>query len=210
LDDDLDEILQYSLRAGIDTGTVKTTPIEEKDDPKYEEFIQAMLAIEYVEEPQNYLRAIASDTPANGAGLWTASTTLSWRTRHGHWFHCQKGGKAMKNRWVYVIKRKVDGSIDRSKARLVIRGFLQRYGIDYNEIFSPVVCMEVLRLLLAIAAALDWEIEQIDVKIAFLNGYLREVIYMEQTVGYVMKGQEHFVCKLENSLHGLEQAPRVW
>jgi hypothetical protein len=70
--------------------------------------------------------------------------------------------------------------------------------------------MEVLRLLLTIAAALDWEIEQMDVKTAFLNGYLSEVIYMEQPVGYVKRGQEHLVCKLEKSLYGLKQAPRVW
>jgi hypothetical protein len=93
LDAELDEIIQYPLRTGIDTGTVETTPVGEKDDPKYEEFIHAMLAIKYVEEPQNYRQAVVPEYPANGARLWTASTIHSWRTRHGHWFHCQKGGK---------------------------------------------------------------------------------------------------------------------
>lgn len=69
------------------------------------------------------------------------------------------------------------GNVDRFKARLVIKGFLQRYGIDYNEIFAPVIRMEVLRLLLTIAALLDYEIHQIDVKTAFLNGHLDEEIY---------------------------------
>ncbi|GMF20302.1 unnamed protein product [Phytophthora fragariaefolia] len=70
-----------------------------------------------------------------------------------------KGRNVLKNRWVYVIKYKSDGSVDRFKARLVIKGFLQKYGIGYTEIIAPVVPMEILRLLLALAAAMDWEVE---------------------------------------------------
>ncbi|GMF39234.1 unnamed protein product [Phytophthora fragariaefolia] len=101
-----------------------------------------------------------------------------------------KDRNVLKNRWVYVIKYKSDGSVDRFKARLVIKGFLQKYGIDYTEIFAPVVRMEILRLFLALAAAMDLEVEQMDVKTAFLNGYLDEEIYMEQPVGYVQRGKE--------------------
>jgi hypothetical protein len=100
--------------------------------------------------------------------------------------------------------------VGRFKARLVIKGFLQRHGIDYNEIFAPVLRMEVLRLLLTIAAMLDFEIRQMDVKTAFLKGFLDEEIYMEQPEGFVVPGKEHLVCKLKKSLYGLEQAPRVW
>ncbi|GMF47781.1 unnamed protein product [Phytophthora fragariaefolia] len=96
-----------------------------------------------------------------------------------------KGRNVLKNRWVYVFKYKADGPVDRFKARLEIKEFLQKYGIDYTEIFAPVEHMEILRLPLALAAAMDWEVEQMDVKTAFLNGYLDEEIYREQPVGYV-------------------------
>ncbi|GMF51167.1 unnamed protein product [Phytophthora fragariaefolia] len=86
----------------------------------------------------------------------------------------------------------------------------RKYGIDYTEIFASVVRMEIIRLLLALAAAMDWEVEQMDVKSAFLNGYLDEEIYMEQPVGYVQRGKECHVCVLRKSLYGLKQAPRVW
>ncbi|GMG17823.1 unnamed protein product [Phytophthora fragariaefolia] len=85
-----------------------------------------------------------------------------------------------------------------------------KYGIDYTEIFAPVVRLEILRLLLASAAAMDWEVEQMGVKTAFLNGYLDEEIYMEQPVGYVQRGKEDHVCVLRKSLYGLKQASRVW
>ena len=96
-----------------------------------------------------------------------------------------------------VIKRAADGPIDRFKSRLVIKGFLQRCGIDYNEIFSPVVCMEVLRLLLAIGAALDWEIEQMDVNTAFLNGSCRKKQFFTNSekndMGKITKGELNLI-----------------
>ena len=95
-----------------------------------------------------------------------------------------------------MVKYKPDGSIDRFKARLVAKGFLQRHGVDYDEIFSPVLRMETLRMLLTIAAVLDLEIHQMDVKTAFLNGSLEEEIYMNQPDGFVVKGSERLVCKL--------------
>ncbi|KAG3056696.1 hypothetical protein PI125_g25513 [Phytophthora idaei] len=107
-----------------------------------------------------------------------------------------KGRKILTSRWVFVVKYTGTGEIDRFKARLVIKGFLQEYGIDYNEIFSPVIRMEVLRFLLTIAALLDLEIHQMDVKTALLNGFLEEEIYMAQPEGFKIPGKEHLVCKL--------------
>ncbi|GMF66172.1 unnamed protein product [Phytophthora lilii] len=120
------------------------------------------------------------------------------------------GRRVLQNWWVFVVKYTGTGEIDRFKARLVIKGFLQQYGIDYNEIFSPVIRMEVLRLLLIIAALLDYEVHQMDVKTAFLNGFRSEAIYMAQPEGFAAAGQEHLVCKLLRSLYGLKQAPRIW
>lgn len=98
-----------------------------------------------------------------------------------------KERKALQCRWVFVVRYKSDCTIDRYKFRLVIKGFLQKYGINYDEIFSPVICMEDLRLLLTITALLDLEIHQMDVKTAFLNGHLDAEIYMEHLVSNTLR-----------------------
>ena len=121
-----------------------------------------------------------------------------------------KGKKALKNKWVFRIKREEHNLQPRFKARLVVKGFSQRKGIDFDEIFSPVVKMTSIRTVLGLAASLDLEIEQMDVKTAFLHGNLEEEIYMEQPEGFKEKGKEDYVCKLKKSLYGLKQAPRQW
>ena len=105
----------------------------------------------------------------------------------------------------YIFKRKVDG---RYKARLVAKGYSQIKGIDYNEVFAPVVGKINLRMLLSLAAAEDWNIYQMDVKTAFLHGALDEDIYMEATAG--MPYPKGTILKLKKSLYGLKQAPRQW
>ncbi|WJX48823.1 hypothetical protein P8452_35337 [Trifolium repens] len=121
-----------------------------------------------------------------------------------------KGKRALKNRWVYRIKQDECTSQRRYKARLVVKGFKQRECIDFGEIFAPVVKMQSIRFVLGLAASLDLEVEQMDVKTAFLHGDLHEEIYMEQPDGFVEKGKEDYVCKLVKSLYGLKQAPRQW
>ncbi|KAJ9551831.1 hypothetical protein OSB04_015876 [Centaurea solstitialis] len=117
--------------------------------------------------------------------------------------------KALQNKWVFRIKEEHDGS-KRYKARLVVKGFQQKKGIDYNEIFSPVVKMTTIRLVLSIVAAEGLHLEQLDVKTAFLHGDLDEDIYMAQPEGFQVVGKEDWVCKLKRSLYGLKQAPRQW
>ena len=99
----------------------------------------------------------------------------------------------------------------RFKARLVAKGFTQVEGIDYAEIFSPVIKMKTIRMMLALAVQKNWEIEQMDVKTVFLNGRLEETIYMTQPEGFKVepKGEE-LVCLLKRSLYGLKQSPRQW
>jgi hypothetical protein len=115
------------------------------------------------------------------------------------------GRKAVKSKWVFKLK--ADG---RFRARLVAKGFTQIPGIDFDETFSPVARFESLRLLLALAALEDWEIHQMDVKSAFLNGVLDEEIYMEQPQGFIVTGQETKVCRLKKAIYGLKQASRAW
>ena len=91
-----------------------------------------------------------------------------------------------------------------------MKGFGQKKGVDFEEIFSPVVKMASIRVVLSLAANMNMEVEQLDVKTAFLHGDLEEDIYMEQPEGFVVKGKEKLVCKLKKSLYGFKQAPRQW
>ena len=121
-----------------------------------------------------------------------------------------KGRKALRNKWVYKLKKDGRGDLVKYKARLVVKGFGQKKGIDFDEIFSPVVKLSSIRIILGLATNQDLEIEQLDVKTAFLHGDLEEEIYMQQPEGFEDKRKEDLVCKLKKSLYGLKQAPRQW
>ena len=120
------------------------------------------------------------------------------------------GIKPVGCKWVYKRKRGIDGKFETFKARLVAKGYTQKEGIDYDETFSLVAMLKYIRILLSIVAHYDYEIWQMDVKIAFLNGNLEEEIYMMQPKGFIGKNQEHMVCKLKRSIYGLKQASRSW
>ncbi|KAK0605571.1 hypothetical protein LWI29_028241 [Acer saccharum] len=120
------------------------------------------------------------------------------------------GRKAIGNRWVYKIKRDGNNQVERYRARLVVKGYAQKEGIDFNEIFSPVVRLTTVRVVLVMSAVFDLYLEQLDVKTAFLHGELEEEIYMLQPEGFVKEGKENLVCRLTKSLYGLKQAPRCW
>eukprot|EP01018_Ginkgo_biloba_P011369 Gb_30477 [translate_table: standard] len=113
-------------------------------------------------------------------------------------------------KWIYKTKYKSDGSIDKHKVRLVAKGYAQQEGIDYIETFTPVAKMDTSRTVLVLAAQHGWIIYQMDVKSAFLNGYVDEEIYVEKPQGFEIVGKENKVYKWKKSLYGLKQAPRAW
>jgi len=92
----------------------------------------------------------------------------------------------------------------------VVKGFMQREGIDYNETFSPVSCKDSFRIIMALVAHYDLELHQMDVKMAFLNGDLDENVYMAQLKAFVVKGKERMGYRMKKSIYGLKQASRQW
>lgn len=122
---------------------------------------------------------------------------------------CPPTVKPIGCKWVYSLKVRSDGTLERYKARLVALGNRQEYGVNYEETYAPVAKMTTIRTILAIAASQGWPLKQMDVKNAFLHGHLKEDIYMTPPPGLFSSSTSE-VCKLNRSLYGLKQAPRAW
>ncbi|GJY88291.1 retrotransposon protein, putative, ty1-copia subclass [Tanacetum coccineum] len=120
------------------------------------------------------------------------------------------GCKTVGSKWIFKKKTDMDGIVHTYQARLVAKGYTQLYKIDYEKMFSLVADIRAIRILISIAAYYDYEIWQMDVKTAFLNGYLDEDIYMVQAEGFVDPNYPRKVCKLQRSIYGLKQASRSW
>jgi hypothetical protein len=119
------------------------------------------------------------------------------------------GRNPIGNKWVFKKKLNAEGKVEKYKARLVAKGYSQVEGIDFGEIFSPVAKLTSIIFLLSVAAAFDFEVEQMDVKTTFLHGDLEEEIYMKQPKGYAVKGKRELVCKLKKSLYDLKESLRM-
>ncbi|CAL2237103.1 unnamed protein product [Prunus armeniaca] len=113
-------------------------------------------------------------------------------------------------KWVYKTKLNLDGTVQKNKARLVAKGYSQKPGIDYNETFALVARLDTITTLIALVAQKKWHFYQLDVKSAFLNGVLKEEVYVEQPQGFVKENDETKVYKLHKALYGLKQALRTW
>ncbi|KAL0433957.1 UNVERIFIED_CONTAM: Retrovirus-related Pol polyprotein from transposon RE1 [Sesamum latifolium] len=156
-------------------------------------------------EPRSYKQACQSQewTQAMKAELDALHKNNTWDITP-----LPKDKRAIGCRWIYKLKLKADGSVDKYKARLVAKGYNQIEGIDYVDSFSPVAKAVTVRVLLAVAASKNWLLHHVDVNNAFLHDFLEEDIYMEPPEGYqVIEGN---VCKLKRSLYGLKQASRQW
>lgn len=158
--------------------------------------------------PETYEQAIASKDKEEWLNAMKREMNSLIENRTWKLSQLPKGRKALPCKWVYRVKTNSDGSIDRYKARLVVKGFNQRKGIDYTQTFSPVTRMATIRSLLSVATEDNLKLIQFDVSTAFLYGDLEEDIYMAQPKGF--EEESGAVCKLKKSLYGLKQAPRCW
>ena len=194
----------------IQTTTSKTSV--QLPDPRKEVITEPKTMTEALQGPQreHWLRAIHSE-------LRSLLTKGAWRILDRNQAH----HRPLTVKWVFKVKKNEDGGLDKFKARLVVRGFEQQPGFDYNQTFASVARVATWRILLTVAACLDWEIEQMDVSTAFLEGDLDEEVFIEMPEGLLEYFDQHpedrppgfsteRICKLTKSLYGLKQAPRQW
>jgi hypothetical protein len=165
------------------------------------------------------LHVVSSDEPAS---FVEAEHNPSWRKammeeidsieENGTWnfVDLPPSRKLIGVKWVFKVKRDEHGAVFKHKAHLVVKGYAQRYVIDYDDIFVSVAQLDSVRLLIALTAHEGWKVHHMNIKSAFLNGDLQEEVYVEQTVGFIVASKEHKVLKLKKALYGLHQVPRAW
>ena len=202
---DLDQPI--ALRKGIRACTehpINNFVSYKKLSPSYHAFVSS---IDNIQIPRTIQEALIDPQ-------WkkAVKNEIAALVKNGTWnvIELPPGKKSVGCKWVFTVKHKADGSIERYKARLVAKGFTQSYGIDYQETFAPVAKLNTIRVLLSIAANKDWPLYQLDVKNAFLNGDLEEEVYMDIPPGFGNSSNRGKVCKLYKSLYGLKQSPRTW
>ncbi|BBH08689.1 transposable element gene [Prunus dulcis] len=188
----------------------KTTGQKATDFTVQSTIQEAEQDINNLEDPVTFKQAVESDR----CEFWMAAmeSELDSMSKNGIWKLVKLPQICIPIgcKWVYKTKKNPQGKIDRYKARLVAKGYTQQEGVDYNETFSPVSTKDSFRVIMALVAHFDLHLHQMDVKTTFLNGNLDEEIYMKQSDGFVLKGEEDLVCKLQKSIYGLKQASRQW
>lgn len=175
---------------------------------RFDDFILTAVESEKPIEPQTFKEAIMSTDKVEWLDAMHSELTSLNENETWDLVDLPKGRKPLPCKWIYKVKMNPDGTIERYKARLVVKGFSQKPGTDYDKTFSPVVRLSTIRALLGLAAQENMVLQQFDVSTAFLNGSVREDIYMVQPEGF-SDGTKR-VCKLKRSLYGLKQAPLCW
>lgn len=195
-----DELGQYNLR--------NRSAIQRPQ--RYDDFVlEAVAEVENLpKDPETYKQAMES--PYKDKWLKAMLSEINSLHENQTWdlVNLPKGRKALPCKWIYKLKTNPDGSIDKFKARVVVKGYSQQQGVDYDKTFSPVARLSTIRAIIAIAVKENLKLRQFDVATAFLNGSVKEEIYVKQPEGF-HDGTKR-VCKLKRSLYGLKQAPRCW
>lgn len=185
----------------------KTRYIREIYDVTEEMDTTAELHLMGVDEPGNFKQAVKDDNwkQAMRQEIQSIEENETWELTT-----LPPGQKIIGLKWIYKLKKDANGRVIKHKARLVAKGFVQEHDVDYDEVYAPVTRLETVRLLLALSAKKRWEVHHLDVKTAFLNGDIKEDVYVSQPEGFEKAGEEHLVYKLKKALYGLRQAPRAW
>ncbi|UYV83140.1 hypothetical protein LAZ67_22002407 [Cordylochernes scorpioides] len=179
------------------------------------EYVEANLSKDFrqntsLPDPKDLDQALSSED----SHLWKGAMKEEYSSllKNGTWelVDPPKNKNIIGNKWVFRKKFRADGSIERYKARLVAKGYSQKYGIDYEETFAPVVRHSTIRTVLALAVEYDLLVHQMDVQSAFLNGDVKEEIYMTQPENFESKKYPRRVCKLKKAIYGLKQAGMTW
>ena len=223
-EEDLDRSMYFEIESDNDEEVLPETPQVPEDFVKESKYQSLNSHI----DPSNIIEGKRVRYPAKETGMaasvkisvkealkskdWKAAMDAEMQSQmeNNTWTLVPRpiGTKVLRTHWIFALKTLQDNLI-KHKARLVVGGNKQEFGIDYKETFAPVVKYQTLRLLLALATILDLEVHQMDFVTAFLNSLLKEVIYVEQPPGYKQDGED-LVCLLHKTLYGLKQSPRQW
>nr|GEU54259.1 zinc finger, CCHC-type [Tanacetum cinerariifolium] len=190
-------------------------PFEDEFDPEPNlynqteevELLKELMMIQSDEEPVTYAEASKRMewVKAMDSELASIEKNNTWSL-----VNLPKNQKAIGLKWVYKVKRDPSGKILKYKERIVAKGYVQKYGVNYDEVFTPVARIETVRVILALAGLNGWRVHHLDVKSAFLNEKLEEEVYVSQPEGYKKEGETEKVYRLSKALYGLKQAPRAW
>ena len=169
--------------------------------------LATQLSNDFLHEPSSYTEAKtfhhwrATMDDEYQALQWNNTWTLVPPSPHHNVVGCK---------WVFKVKWLSDGSVERHKARLVAKGYHQQQGLDYEETFSLVIKHTTIRTILSLATMFQWRLHQLDVRNAFLHGFLSEEFFMQQPLSYRDASRPNHLCRLNRALYGLKQAPRAW
>src|SRR6185436_16452957 len=162
------------------------------------------------DEPATYAEAMADPDSEKWQDVMKSEIESMKENQVWNLIDPPDGVRTIECKWIYKKKKDIDGNVHIYKSRLVAKGFRQVQGVDYDETFSPVAMLKSIRIILAIAAYFDYEIWQMDVITAFLNGNLTEDMCMMQPEGFVDPTNAGKICKLQKSIYGLKQVSRSW
>jgi len=193
----------------VETPVVVETPPQPRRSARLHELRGELLLLDD-DEPANYVEAMMDPDSEKWQSAMRSEIDSMGDNQVWNLVDLTDRVRPIECIWIYKKKKDIDGNVHIYKARLVTKGFRQVQGIDYDETFSPVAMLKSIRIILAIAAYFDYEIWQMDVKTAFLNGNLEEDMYMIQPEGFVDSNNARKICKLKKFIYGLKQASRSW